>query len=212
MTTSDLIKAKAVQCQLISRVRVCDICFQSDKCADWIIEDERMLSPSPEQPAYGASRTVGGFSRGRQPVANMADFDLAKDTTIAVNAIVYYASTSSKPSSIIPEVADFNRISKLAVYQSWGTLLPALAKKWPGFKSTLIYHLYNILCLMLYVASTSSKGLDVTLFVWDTTPPPAWEPLGKYDDIVEEDAPVPWEIRNEQAELYILLVCTISFI
>jgi hypothetical protein len=79
---SELIKAKAVQCQLISRVRVCDSCSQSNKSADWIIEDERMLSPSPEQPPYSASQTVGGFSCGCQPVANMADFDLAKDTIL----------------------------------------------------------------------------------------------------------------------------------
>ncbi|KAJ2935277.1 hypothetical protein H1R20_g1817, partial [Candolleomyces eurysporus] len=51
----------------------------------------------------------------------------------------------------------------------------------------------------------TSKNFDVTIFVWDPNPPPAWEPLGMFEDIIEENDLVPWQIKDGCAELYLLL-------
>ena len=60
---------------------------------------------------------------------------------------------------------------------------------------------------IISLASKTSKDLDVTIFVWDPNPASAWEPLGMFEDIIEENEPVPWQIKNGRAELYLLLVC-----
>jgi len=101
-----------------------------------------MISPStsPSKNLQGASRTTGGFSRGRAlgntfNIGDAPDYEMDLDLTLAVPGKVYIYDSSSDLVDLDPTTVKPRRILKTDVSRTLAPVLIKLARKYSPVRS-----------------------------------------------------------------------------
>lgn len=101
-----------------------------------------MISPptSPSKNLQGASRTTGGFSRGRAlgntfNIADAHDYEMDLNLTLAIPGKVYIYDSRSHLTDLDPTTVKPSRILKTDVSRTLAPVLTKLARKYSPVRS-----------------------------------------------------------------------------
>ncbi len=115
-----------------------------------------MISPpsSPSKNLQGASRTTGGFSRGRAlgntfNIADASDYEMDLDLSLAIPGKVYIYDSTSDLMELDPNTVKPRRILKTDVSRTIAPVLTKLARKYSPIRSMFIKLNLNVNNLLI---------------------------------------------------------------
>jgi hypothetical protein len=162
-----------------------------------------MTSPptSPSRNLQGASRTTGGFSRGRAMGnalnhADASDIQMDLDLALSIPAKIYLYESFTDSSQVDPAKVKPHRIIKTDVSNTFAPVLTKLARKYSPVRSMLF-----ILFLLDFLKSGIESNMRIHTYEEND-----WNIKGKYETALEDDEEVTWMKIDRNYVLPIWLV------
>ena len=167
------------------------------------IKDIHMISPptSPSKNLQGASRTTGGFSRGRTlgntfNIADASDYQMDLDLTLSLPGKVYIYDSRSHLADLDPITVKPSHILKTDVSRTLAPVLTKLARKYSPVCS-----MFNSSVFLSFANHLLESSMRIHTYEQNE-----WTIKGKYDTAVEDDDEIFWMKINKDHVLPMWLV------